>query len=109
MRAQHLHDFLDRAFLRHAAALAALAVTVAVAVPARAANDLPGVNLDGGNARIGASMAPGGGVQVGPPRPLRVTPGGVPPVRVKPLTHGRYPATCTPMRDAAGQCRPGRF
>jgi hypothetical protein len=92
----------------------AIALALAVAAfgacpPAHAANDLPGVNVDGGNARIGASLAPGGGVQVGPVRPLRVAPGGVRPVRVKPSISGRYPVSCTPMHDAAGQCRPGRL
>ncbi|SEE68759.1 hypothetical protein SAMN05444161_6710 [Rhizobiales bacterium GAS191] len=68
-----------------------------------------GVNVQGGNAIVGAELAPGGGVQVGPVRPLQVPAGVVPPVPTFPSISGLYPSTCTPMHLAAGQCRPGHL
>jgi hypothetical protein len=93
-----------------AASLAFATAASMVSARADTGNYLPGVNVQGGNARVGAGLAPGGGVRPGPVQPLQ-TPGGggVARPRVNPPTHGFYPTVCTPMRSAAGQCRPGRL
>ncbi|SEF00449.1 hypothetical protein SAMN05519104_7655 [Rhizobiales bacterium GAS188] len=69
-------------------ALAVAASGIVLPAQASAANDLPGVNVQGGNAIVGAGLAPGGGVQVGPVRPLQVPAGVVPPVPMFPSISG---------------------